>query len=168
MKFAIDENVLAVANDVGRIAREEQPICQQASDECRLACVTFLGSVRRGHKVLIDDRGQVLAFYRRKASLAGQPGSADAFLKFLHDNQHNEDAVEICDIGEFPSFDLDEIILESMFDPDDRIYVALSLSAEPSELVNAVDSDYQENADLLTEVGVVMRELCPGTKGEHS
>lgn len=168
MKFAIDENVLAVANDVGRIDREEQPICQQASDECRLACVEFLGGVRRGHKILIDDRGQVLAFYRRKASLAGQPGSADAFLKFLYDNQYNGDAVELCDIGESPSFDLDETILESMFDPDDRIYVALVLATEPSELVNAVDTDYEENAALLSTAGVVVRELCLSGECEHA
>lgn len=159
MNWAIDENVLAVANDLARVERGAASETPQASPVCRLACVRFLRDAQSG-VVLLDDQGLALSYYRRKASLAGQPGTADAFLKFIYDNQYNEKLVKIVDVGEQPNFNLDEDIIESSFDIDDQIYIALALSGTPAEVVNAVDADYEENAGLLASKGVTVRELC--------
>ncbi len=159
MNWAIDENVLAVANDHARIESGVESATPQASAACRLACIRFLRGAQEG-VVLLDDRGLALRYYRRKASLSGQPGTADAFLKFVYENQYNERLVMVIDIGESPNFNLDQDIVSSSFDIDDQIYIALSLSAPPSEVVNAVDADYSENAEMLISKGVSVRELC--------
>ncbi len=161
MNWAIDENVLAVANDISRSARGEAVLCAQAGDSCRLACVDFLNHAIRHGTILIDSNGLVLSYYRRKASMSGQPGSADAFLKELHLRSYSGDVVRQIDIDPPPEFGLPTGFINSGFDADDRIYVALAKSIQDGTVVNAVDSDYSIFQEDLKKLGVPIRELCP-------
>ena len=160
MNWAIDENVIAVANDVARVDRGDQPNCPQADDACRLACVTFLASARRDGKVIVDGADVVFSYYRRKASLSGQPGSGDAFLKALFQVMYDPDHIVRVDLAPAPTFGLPAAFVQSGFDPDDFIYVALAAARPNSIIINAVDSDYQIHAAQIAAVPADVRELC--------
>jgi hypothetical protein len=111
--------------------------------------------------ILIDVGGLILKYYRRKASMAGQPGSADAFLYQLTQVAYRGDVVLPVEVGGPPEFGLPNSFLACGFDADDRIYVALARACPPSQVVNAVDSDYEEHAEALGGIGVSVRQLCP-------
>lgn len=160
MKWAIDENVLAVANDAGRVDRGEDAQCPQVDDDCRIACAKFLVNAIRTGIILLDDDDVVFTYYRRKASLAGQPGTGDLFLMELYRAAYGGDRVERVKLHVAPTFGLPTSFTTSGFDPDDMIYVALARSASPSSVVNAADSDYRNAAMALEELGVSVTELC--------
>ncbi|MGN6269677.1 MAG: hypothetical protein ACTHM0_07270 [Sphingomonas sp.] len=160
MKLAIDENVLAVANDVGRVLRGEDPHCPQANDNCRESCVDILQEALVSHQVLLDSYDLVFSFYRRKASLAGQPGSADAFLLALYQSSGDPDKVIQHELPKSLGHGLPTDFVSCGFDTDDMIYIALARSEISSCVVNAVDSDYREYAAEIADLGVTVKELC--------
>jgi hypothetical protein len=160
VNWAIDENVIAVANDVARIERGEQPRCPQADDACRLACITFLATALKSGKVLLDTAEVVFGYYRRKASMSGQPGSGDAFLRQLFQVMHDEDFVIRVDLPAAPAFGLPTAFVTCGFDLDDFIYVALATAQPQSRVANAVDSDYHNFAVELAKLPATVTELC--------
>lgn len=160
MNLAIDENVIAVANDAGRVSRGEQLLCPQADDECRLACIEALYEATQTGTVLLDDAGLILTYYRRKASMSGQPGTGDAFLMSVYRNSYNPHRVQRVSLPQVHGWGLPQAFVDSGFDTDDMIYIALADAAPPARVINAVDSDYTEFGGAIAGLGVEVLQLC--------
>lgn len=160
MNLAIDENVIAVANDISRILRSENPVCPQATDICRLASVELLEQAINSNRVLIDMGDKVLSYYRRKASMSGQPGSGDAFLMALYQQSYDPERVIRVEVPDEEGCGLPVDFVRCGFDIDDMVYIALARSSPPAELINAVDSDYAIFSHAIQELGVTVREIC--------
>lgn len=149
MKYVIDENVLVVAN-----GRETH-----AGGDCEMACIDFLLQCSRDESLVLDDLGRVLALYASKCNWSGQPGVGDQFFLWAHSNAHaiSRVALSLDESGDYAALP-DEL---AEFDSDDLIYLALALeSREQTQLVNAVDSDYNQARDQVTAGGVEVLELC--------
>lgn len=149
MHFAIDENVLVVAN-----GRETH-----ASLMCQLACVDFLLECKRDRSLLLDTAGAVLALYASKCNWSGEPGTGDEFFRWAFDNSHGLELVDLArdDSGRY--VDVPEGLED--FDRDDHIWLALVLKTSvEAQIVNAVDSDYLENLSKLEAALVDVLELC--------
>lgn len=153
----IDTNVLAVANGKA----------EQAGVDCVMSCISALESARRESVMIVDSGYRIFDEYRRHASLSGQPGLGDMFLKWLWNNQANQThckQVEITpsstnpdDFEEFPA----DIRLAS-FDRSDRKFVAVALASHESPTVlNATDSDWWNFRTPLEENGVYPQFICP-------
>jgi len=107
----------------------------------------------------------ILGEYRRNLSPSGQPGSGDAFFKWLWNNQGNHDHCRRVNItphdnrgfAEFP----DDPELEP-FDNDDRKFVAVALASHNAPpILNATDSDWWEHRVALEGHGIRIKSLCP-------
>jgi hypothetical protein len=160
----MDTNVPVVAN--GRTS--------QASPDCVLACIDALLRIRE-NCLLLDDGGLILDEYRRYLSPSGQPGSGDAFFKWLWNNQGNADQCRRVKItadddrgfAEFP----DDPELER-FDKDDRKFVAVALaSGNAPPVLNASDTDWWNFREVLSQRGVrvdfICQELMTGTRASR-
>lgn len=155
--YVIDVNVPVVCNG-------QSP---QANRQCGLECIRRLRRARETGRICIDDGDEILAEYRAKLSMSGQPGAGDEFMREVHMRQHNTRFVERVPVT--PARDHRRVYEEFPADPDlvdfdrnDRKYVAVALASDENpEILNAVDSDYQEAQAALRRNGVRVRELCP-------
>lgn len=153
----IDTNVLVVANDKA----------EQAGPDCVLACIAALEQAMQRKLILVDSGMRILDEYRRQASLAGQPGLGDAFLKWLWSNQANPHhcvQVEITpkeiDPEDFEEFPADPCL--AGFDRADRKFVAVALaSGKTPTILDATDSDWWNFRIPLQANGLQIEFLCP-------
>ena len=150
----VDTNVLIVAN--GRAG--------QAKPSCVASCVEVLGVVQARGRVVLDDRMLILSEYLRKASLAGQPGSGDAFLKWVWQNQAVSERCETVAVtpvnGSFAEFPKSPDLCG--FHKNDRKFVAVALASKSRpEVLNAVDSHWWTFRDALKRHGVRICFVCP-------
>ena len=152
--FVVDTNVAVVANGNAL----------QADVKCQLTCTRTLVKLRE-MRVCLDSGDLILAEYRKKLSLSGQPGVGDMFMKWIHQNQYNPNVCERVEISphtkrkykEFP----DDPRLNK-FHPDDRKFVAVVLASKHKPyILNAVDSDWSEFREPLFDHKVKVKELCP-------
>jgi hypothetical protein len=156
MHVVIDTNVLVVAN-----ARN----CEQASQNCILACVFRLRQIQQEGIVVLDSKWQILNEYKKNVNSSGQPGVGDAFLGWVLTNLANPKHCETVDItptetDNFAEFPQDPSLAN--FDPADRKFVAVALTHPTKPLVlEAVDSDWRENYQALHKFGVKVEFLCP-------
>ena len=151
MTFVVDTNVAIAAN-----SREAH-----ADEECQLACVQELRSLIEREVIAIDDRGRVLDEYRKHLSFSGMPGVGDMFFKHVFNHQSQDKYVRRVAVtptedtgrgfGELP---------KNTFDPSDRKFLAVAVAAE-AVVLNATDSDWDEQRPLMDELGVEVRQLCP-------
>jgi len=152
--FVVDVNVAIVAN--GKAT--------QADERCRLACIQALREVMR-NIICIDTKDHILKEYQNNLSMSGQPGSGDEFMRWIHKNQCNENVCERIHITShdergFNEFPTDQSL--EGFDPNDKKYVAVALgSTNNPDIINAVDSDWEEYQEALDTIGVRVKELCP-------
>ena len=137
----------------------------QASLECRRTCISMLNQIKESNRVVLDDRGLIMAEYRKKLSFAGQPGLGDAFFKWVHENQANLERClkvrvvldEARGFREFP----DDPALDG-FDPDDRKFVAVALASGLSPTIyDATDPGWWDHRVALQQAGVNVYFLCP-------
>jgi hypothetical protein len=155
----VDTNVLIVANEGS----------EQATPECVLASVNALSALRRSGLVALDDQFLILDEYRSHASLGGQPGVGDGFLRHLYDNLYNGAVCRVVTItriedGSFVEFPSDQRL--ATFDRDDRKFVAVALCCEPiAEILNATDTDWWNHQEALAVNGIDVRFLCPDLMG---
>ena len=147
----VDTNVLISAN--GRDTHVDKL--------CRLACARKIDSIRHKGKVYIDDRNLVFEEYRNRLNFSGEPGAGDAFFKYIHENQFADSRVKRVQIT--PNCDesrgFDELPKNAL-DRSDRKFLAVAVVANAS-ILNATDSDWHENRELLDDLHVVIRQLCP-------
>ncbi len=154
--YVIDTNVLNVANGKA----------EQAGPACVLACLKKLADVKSSGRVAVDIEAHIFREYKRNASMSGQPGAGDAFFKWLHDRQgmvkhcelvrtnpRNNDGTEYEFFEDREGFD--------GFDPSDKKFLVVALKSDHGPIIlNAVDSDWRAFKDPMSEVGVLVQELC--------
>ena len=146
----IDTNVAIAAN--GRNTH--------ADEACQLACVDAL-EIAIGREIAIDDRGLIICQYAKHLSFAGRPGVGDKFFKHVFDNQYRPARVrrvtisptddDQCGFNELPPNKLDR---------SDRKFLAVAVVAN-AVILNATDSDWHEQATLMEDLKVEVRQLCP-------
>lgn len=164
MKHIIDENVLIVANDVSRELAGQPLECEQADSACRLSAIMLLDECRKNGVVYLDDDGVILSLYRKRMSGSGQPGTGDAFFRYLSENQYNNDKVRRAKLTPHLGRGFDEfpdVAGLTNFDLSDRVFVALATVDNDAVIFNCVDSDYSMHAEELLEAGVQVSEICP-------
>ena len=111
--------------------------------------------------IAIDDRRTILEEYGKHLRSSGMPGTGDMFYKFLLNNQYRAERVRL--VAVTPSEDDRrgfEELPENMFDPSDRKFLAVAVVAK-AVVLNATDSDWDEHAVLMEELGVKVSQLCP-------
>jgi len=152
----VDTNVAIAAN--GRITH--------ADLECQLSCITAIKRLLNKGVVVIDAGGQILAEYRGRLQSSGQPGTGDAFYKYLVDHQYDEDKCMMVDLpvdpatGKYDHFPNDHAL--AGFDDDDKKFVAAAIaSGVVCPVLNAVDTDWRDFKDSLADNGVNDEQLCP-------
>lgn len=154
MRAVIDTNVSVVAN--GRDTH--------ASPPCQLSCVKFLQNIisPNSHaRIVLDETGLIIDEYKSYLNYSGQPGVGDVFFKYLHDHMYLDKKVQLVSITQIAddTRGFDELPVNSV-DYDDRMFLAAALNAR-AIIVNAVDSDWHEKQQFITNLGVTVRQLCP-------
>lgn len=154
MKITIDTNVPIAAN--GRNTH--------ATAACQLRCVELLEEIAAGQincSVTLDEMGLLLDEYSRHLNYRGEPGIGDFFFKFLHDNLYSNEVIKLIKIT--PIRDerrgFHELPPNSL-DPSDRKFLAVAVKAKAT-IVNALDTDWHEQKELLSKVAIKVRQLCP-------
>lgn len=147
----VDTNVAIVANGGDT----------HADVQCQLKCVRKIRFLVKEGIVAIDDKNLIIDEYRRHLDSSGEPGVGDSFLKHVFDNQYVGGRVQR--VAVTPIDDERRGFTElpdNDFDPSDRKFLAVAVVAEATVL-NAVDSDWQEQEALMKGLGVIVEELCP-------
>ncbi len=153
----IDTNVAVAAN--GRETHVGSP--------CALRCIDALTGARSSAIVLHDGLGHIFDEYRRYLSPTGQPGTGDAFFKWLWDNQANPEHCRRVPITLRPGQerDFEEIPRDPdllRLDPSDRVFLATALAAGAgSVVVNATDSHWRQVREAANRHGITVENLCP-------
>ena len=149
MTFVVDTNVAIVANGRGT----------HADEQCQLACVQKLRSLREQETVAIDDRWLVLDEYKKHLNFSGMPGVGDVFFKHVFNNQYQY----VRRVAVTPTEDDGrgfEELPENTLDPSDRKFLAVAVVAE-AVVLNATDSDWGAQTVLLDELGIEVGQTCP-------
>jgi hypothetical protein len=157
MAYVVDTNVAVVANGLS----------EQADPVCVIACIDALENIQDNGMIILDENGLILQEYRHNLNPSGQPGAGDYFFKWIWNIQADERYCQLVritpgltDPDSFEEFPKDERL--QTFDPNDRKFVAVALSSNRSpEILNAVDSDWAEHYQALSEAGIMLRFLCP-------
>lgn len=149
-EVVVECNVAVVAN--GRDTH--------ASVECQLACIRELKRVVNECIVAVDSHGYIFDEYKRHLNFSGQPGVGDGFFRYLHQFHYNADKIARVPI----TLDDDEKgfseLPKNELDPSDRKFLAVAVVAK-AEVLNATDSDWEENRALIEELDVKVIQLCP-------
>ena len=154
-EVVVDTNVLFVAN--GKT--------EQASPECRDACIQELKQVQSECRTLLDEMGLILQEYRKSLDGAGQIELGTAFFYWLWDNQSTlrncrKVPISVHADRKFVEFPDDPRLAQ--FDYDDRKFVAVArASGTNPQLLNASDTDWWHDRQALVENGVDVVFLCP-------
>src|SRR5207253_11247121 len=136
-------------------------------DACVEACIDRLIASQQHDVVLVDDGGLIFEEYQRYLAHKGQPGTGDAFFKWLWDNQANEAhcrRVPITPIHPDPRgfLEFPEDPRLATFDASDRKFVAVAIAAGSQPvIVNASDTDWWAARQVLAEHAVTVEFLCP-------
>ncbi|HEY9101136.1 hypothetical protein [Chitinimonas sp.] len=154
MKLAIDTNVPIAAN--GRNTHAEPG--------CQIRCIELLEQIATGKLdavVVLDEGGQLMDEYSPYLNFRGQPGVGDLFFKFLHDHMYGGKRVELVQITPIQDEDrgFEELPANEM-DPSDRKLLAIAVTAD-ADVVNALDTDWFEQNELLAQLNVAVKQLCP-------
>jgi hypothetical protein len=152
-EYVIDTNVGICAN--GRNTH--------ASLYCQLVCIDFLEMHRTLH-IALDNQDLIMSEYEKHFYHKGEPSVGDAFFKYLYHHQYNSDKIQRVPItpinDETRGFNE---LPENQLDKSDRKFLATAVVAQAT-IVNATDSDWQEQQNLLNSLSINLKQLCP----EHS
>ena len=139
----VDTNVAIAAN--GRDTH--------ADLSCRLACIEELEQLVRQGIVAVDDVGLILNEYKDHLRFSGEPGTGDAFFKYIFNSQYQGGRVRR--VAVTPSDDDRrgfEELPENAFDRSDRKFLAVAVAAN-ARVLNATESDWHEHEALNGRVG---------------
>lgn len=148
------------------------PILANGTDEAELTtvsdrCVDAVLEITRRGGLVLDYGDLIFDEYRNNLRLAGQPGTGDMFMKWVHDNSWNPAVCHRVVItpsseaargfNEFP-----EAPALADFDPSDRKFVAVAnaLPGKPP-ILEAVDYKWWGWRDALRTAGVTVQFLDP-------
>ena len=149
--FVVDANVAISAN--GRNTH--------AGMLCQLACIEKLEQVKKHGVVAVDDVGAIMGEYAGHLCFSGKSGAGDAFYKYVFDNQYR--GIRVRRVAVTPSGDDRrgfEELPENSFDPSDRKFLAVAVVAK-AVILNATDSDWVEQKELMESLEVEVDQLCP-------
>ncbi len=149
--FVVDTNVAIAANGRGT----------HADLQCQKSCVETLAAVVKEETIAIDDAGLIFEEYAKHLRRSGQPGVGDLFLKHVFDHQYRLGRIRR--VTRTRSADTRrgfEELPENTFDPSDRKFLAVAAAAQ-AVILNATDSDWDEQPALLSQLDVQVRQLCP-------
>ncbi len=160
--FVVDTNVLVVANENN----------DQADDDCILSCVNKLEAIKNSSVVVVDDQMLIFDEYRKHASMSGQPGVGDAFMKWVWEIQATDRCERVpltSQIGADDMFDqIPPAIDVSNFDRSDRKFLAVACASTLNPtILNAVDSDWTTHAQTFRQNGINIEFLCPQHTDEY-
>ena len=149
--FVVDTNVAIVAN--GRASH--------ADLQCRWRCVEKLEAVVARKVIAIDDQGLIFMEYGKHLSYSGMPGVGDAFFKHVYKHQYHPQYIHRTPVflSEDERRGFDELP-ENKFDPSDRKFLVVAVVAK-AVVLNATDSDWNEQQELVGGLGVEIEKLCP-------
>ena len=147
----VDTNVLVVSN--GRDTH--------ADLECQRSCTERLIAARNEELVLLDDHNLIIGEYQRHARPSGEPGLGDRFLVYLFDHQYSGERVVRVPINpnDIASRGFDELPSNTL-KAGDRVFLAVAVVGN-APILNATDSDWSEQMDLLRRLQVSVFQLCP-------
>lgn len=155
VRAIIDTNVLLIANGSH----------QDVSDACMKKCIERLVHQKEQGITVIDDCFHILREYQKKTYPNQPKGIGDVFLKWLLQNQRNLAHVEQVTITEieenrYSEFPNEE--LETLFDPPDRKFAAVS-NAHPQKppILQAADCKWLDWWESLENHGIAVDFLCP-------
>lgn len=162
-RVVVDTNVLLVA---------EQTTCRDIRTPADLACQASCS--RKLHRLLRERAGicldydfQILGEYRRQL-LEGRSdrGPGSEFCIAVMNGAHSRDThwVGITPSDETRGF---EELPPNRLDPSDRKFLAVAVKAGAT-ILNATDSDWDEQRLLLEQVGVPLEQLCPQHQAKGS
>lgn len=158
----VDTNVPVVAN--GRDT-------DQADEACQIACIQAILEIQESRRVVLDDQGDtpsgpqgyrtILDEYNDNLNFRGEPGVGDSFFEHVYNHQYTEDYVRRVRIT---GIDDDKRGFEELptnnLDPSDRKFLAAAVVAQ-APILNATDSDWDEQQELLDRLSVEVKQLCP-------
>jgi len=156
MTVVVDTNVPVVANGKS----------EQASPECVKNCAIRLRQLTRKGKIVLDDRWLIIREYIANLRPSGEPGTGDAFLKWVLTNYCNPN---LCELVKITPKDSDEMDFEEFpsdpalenFDPTDKKFVAVALAhPEKPPILQAVDTQWWEMKEPLSKAGVTIDFIC--------
>lgn len=147
----VDTNVAIVANGKS----------EQAEDSLVEKCIDAILNLTKNGGLVLDDEGRIFDEYRANLSLSGQPGTGDAFIKWVYDHQWNEGK---CERRSITCLDESEQLFEEFprgnalkgFDRSDRKFVATANAGEKRPILQAVDFKWWGWKDALAEVGIAV------------
>lgn len=148
-KLVIDTNVAISAN--GRDTH--------ASLSCQFACLELLESCRELN-IYLDNQNLIMGEYAKHLNYSGQPNVGDMFFKYLHDYQYSSKKIHSVKIT--PTNDEEKSFEElptNQLDPSDRKFLATAVVANAT-IVNATDSDWEEQQQLLESLNISIKQLC--------
>jgi hypothetical protein len=148
MTFIVDTNVAIVAN--------EEPSDGRPLD-CIDACIRSLEAIMSSGRIAMDDDDRILEEYDPYMQWHGPRGTGHEFFIWVIDNLWNKDLCDRVPLAPYP----DHPALAS-FDLSDRKFVQVALGhPERPAILNAVDSDWRNFEEALTNHGVSIHFLCP-------
>ena len=149
--FVVDTNVAIAAN--GRDTH--------ADISCQLSCVERIQSLVGEGILAVDDEGLIVQEYGQCLNFAGAPGVGDAFFRYVFNQQYRGDRIRrvIVTRSDDDRRGFSELP-KNTFDRSDRKFLAVAVVANAAVL-NATDSDWEEHAALMEELGVEVDQLCP-------
>ena len=111
--------------------------------------------------VAIDNKDAILKEYINRFSRSGGRNVGDQFFIHVINNQYDEKRVQRVAVtpidDERRGF---EELPENTFDRSDRKFLAVAVSAD-AVVLNATDSDWGEEQELMDGLGVNVEQLCP-------
>ena len=129
---------------------------------CQKACIEMLLGIMRGRRLALDNDGWIFREYLKYLDLSGQPGTGDAFIRWVHDHQWNPDKcvrVTITKLAEggIAEFPADPALAN--FDLADRKYASVA-SVSGATVVNATDTDWRDFSAPFAANGINVLNLC--------
>ena len=158
--YVVDTNVAIAANGRGDV---------HADEECQLACREKLKEVCSPHSrqvVVVDNEELVFDEYSKHLNWKGAPGLGDMFFKHIFVHQHVGKRVHRVPITPCsdPRRGFEELPTNDL-DPSDRKFLATAVAAKDvvgkTDILNATDSDWEQQKELTKSLGVDVRQLCP-------
>lgn len=155
MKVVLDTNVMIAAN--GRNTHADEG-CRERCIDLLLHLKNLLASSESIGPLVIDDEGLIYDEYADHLSHSGQPGVGDQLFMEMHNYWSKLHCVAITQIDDETRGFAE--LPPNPIDKSDRKFLAAAVVAE-AEVVNALDTDWHEQAAFLDDLGVTVRQLCP-------
>lgn len=156
MRCTVDTNVAVVANGRGSNRRGARP----PALKCQEAAVDRLLTLAESGTIVLDLAGVIQSEYRRHLNPRGQPGTGDQFLLLvINSDPGRVERVELPKRADGSYRDFPAAAALRSFDPDDRVFAALS-RREGIPVVTAIDSDWLDHRAALAANGVQVEFVC--------